>query len=217
MREHSEYILQLSRDLREALQHEQLELHYQLQFDLKSLTPCGLEALIRWRDNSGTVITPDKFLPIAQTYGLMPDLNKWVLRQACLDNAKLIRDGLLDVRLEVVTKHTRALHRVGISLSMDDFGTGYSSLSRLRNLKFNKVKIDRSFVKELSANKPGQVIIPAILGIAHALNMRVVAEGIESQTQLDWLREKGCEQGQGYWLARPLPLDKLITWLNTHT
>lgn len=260
MRNHSEYILQVSRGLRDALQHEQFELHYQLQFDLQSLTPCGLEALIRWRNSSGSFIPPDEFLPIAQTYGLMPELTRWVIRQACLDNAHLIKQNFLDVpvavningssfcnndfvqtvldlceetqlptsrleieitedvamhNLEVITNHTRALHQVGISLSMDDFGTGYSSLSRLRNLQFNKLKIDRSFVKELSENTHDQVIIPAILGIAQALNMRVVAEGIETQAQLEWLRDKGCVQGQGFWLARPQPLNELINWLKT--
>ncbi|WP_409287391.1 sensor domain-containing protein [Pseudomonas guariconensis] len=260
MRKKSEYVFQLSTRLREAIQKEEFELHYQLQFDLQSRAPCGLEALIRWRDHSGTLIAPNEFLPIAQTYGLMPELTRWVLDKACQDNARLIEEGVLDVpvavnisassfcsydfvqtvtnlcdaarlptnrleieiiedvamhNLELVTEHARALNHAGISLSMDDFGTGYSSLSRLRGLHFHKLKIDRSFVKELSDNTSDQAIVRAILGIAHALDMQVVAEGIETQAQLEWLRDKGCEQGQGFWLAHPLPLGALIERLQS--
>lgn len=255
MRVKSERSLQISKQLREAVRQERFELHYQLQFDLQSLSPSGLEALIRWRNSDNVLVPPNEFLPIAQTYGLMPELTNWVLRRACLDNNRLSEMGLLDVpvavnvsagtfcrddfvqtvidicdetntprnrleieitedvamhNLEKVTNHSRTLHNAELSLSMDDFGTGYSSLSRLRNLRFNKLKIDKSFINEVSKNLPNQAIVMAILGITQALGMRVVAEGIESKDQVEWLRDKGCEQGQGFWFARPLPIDKLI-------
>ncbi|MBF8670252.1 EAL domain-containing protein [Pseudomonas putida] len=262
MRDASEHVFYLSTRLRTAIQQNQFELHYQLQFDLRRRSPSGLEALIRWRGNDGKYIPPNDFLPIAQTYGLMPELTRWVLRRACLDNSRLIEEGILDVpvavnistssfcsydfvqtvmdlctetqlptnrleieviedvamhNLEVVTGHAQALNQAGISLSMDDFGTGYSSLSRLRNLQFHKLKIDQSFAKNLSKNASDQAIVCAILGISKALGMQVVAEGIETQEQLEWFRDNGCEQGQGFWLARPLPLDELTAWMRSQT
>ncbi|MEL7551480.1 EAL domain-containing protein [Pseudomonas protegens] len=262
MRERSEYVFQLSNRLREAIQQNQFELHYQLQFDLCSHTPCGLEALIRWRDDSGKLIPPNDFLPTAQAYGLMPELTHWVLRRACLDNVQLIELGLLDVpvavnisgssfcnydfvqnvislckethlptsrleieitedvamhNLDLITGHTRALHEAGVSLAMDDFGSGYSSLSRLRLLQFQKLKIDRSFITELSESQADQAIVRAILGVAQALDLQVVAEGIDTEGHVDWLREKGCQQGQGFLLARPMPLPDLKQWLSTGT
>ncbi len=98
----------------------------------------------------------------------------------------------------------------GFSLVLDDFGTGYSSLQYLNEYQIDRVKIDRSFVKGLEENLNSRSICKAILNLAHALGMSVVAEGIETQEQLEILRELGCEYGQGYLLARPLPLEQAM-------
>ena len=96
------------------------------------------------------------------------------------------------------------LKRIGVRLSMDDFGTGYSSLSYLRNFPFDGLKIDRSFMPDLSGSQDSQAIIKAIIGLGRALSLTVTAEGVESQMQLDVLSGFDCEEVQGYFLSRPM-------------
>ncbi len=95
------------------------------------------------------------------------------------------------------------LHALGITLALDDFGTGYSSLSQLKHLPLQAVKIDRSFVSALETRSADHAIVRAILGMARALDLRVVAEGIETEQQLTVLRQMGCDLAQGYLLGRP--------------
>lgn len=258
LRERSERVYRLLSRLRKAISLEQFELHYQLQFDMHTLQPCGMEALLRWRDGSNGLVAPDQFIPVAHEYGLMPAIGRWVLRRACRDNAALIEMGLLNVavavnicaplfsetsfvalvrqtlrnsglsaeRLELeitedvamnssvqVLQTSVELNEAGVRLAMDDFGVGFSSLGRLKQLRFDKLKIDRSFVSGLPGSASDQAIVQAILGIAQGLGMRTVAEGVETEAQLSLLREGGCSQGQGFWFARPMPLTDLIEWL----
>jgi diguanylate cyclase (GGDEF)-like protein/PAS domain S-box-containing protein len=110
----------------------------------------------------------------------------------------------------VAILHSLRAH--GFEISVDDFGTGYSSLSYLKRFPIDKLKIDRSFVKDLSAGSGSVAIVTAVLGVARALEMRVVAEGIETREQMDLLRAQGCELGQGYHIARPLPADEFAAW-----
>lgn len=261
LRERSERVYRLLSRLRKALSLEQFELHYQLQFDMQSLEPCGLEALLRWYDGGNGLIAPNQFIPVALEYGLMPTIGKWVIHQACKDNVKLIEAGLLDVavavnicaplfgetgfsalvhrtlsdtglppqRLELeitedVAMNTSAqvlqtadeLHKAGVLLTMDDFGVGFSSLSRLKKLRFDKLKIDKSFVSGLPDNVSDQAIVQAIIGMAKGLSMQTVAEGVETETQLAFMRDSGCSQGQGFWFAKPMPLAELIEWLQNN-
>jgi EAL domain-containing protein (putative c-di-GMP-specific phosphodiesterase class I) len=96
------------------------------------------------------------------------------------------------------------LGSMGVRLSIDDFGTGYSSLSYLKRLPVDKLKIDRSFVMELPANQESRAIAEAVIGLARGLDMRVIAEGVETEAQADYLDHAGCQEGQGYLFARPL-------------
>lgn len=106
------------------------------------------------------------------------------------------------------------LRFMGFKISIDDFGTGYSSLSYLKKLPVNQVKIDKSFVDDLTFDEDDRLIIDAITSLAQAMKLGCVAEGIETQAQLNALLEMGCEQGQGYLFSRPLPLQDIKTWLN---
>ncbi|RLV59378.1 sensor domain-containing phosphodiesterase [Parashewanella curva] len=101
----------------------------------------------------------------------------------------------------------------GLKLSIDDFGTGYSSLGQLKQLPVDEVKIDRSFVQQLMSNTDDQIIVKSTIELAHNLNLFVVAEGVENQDTLDWLRERGCEMAQGYHLSKPISGSDLETWL----
>ena len=97
------------------------------------------------------------------------------------------------------------LRKMGISLALDDFGTGYSSLSYLRRFPINQVKIDRSFVQEIPTNADDMALTTAIIAMAHSLGMTVVAEGVETAAQEEFLRDAGCDELQGYRLGRPVP------------
>ena len=99
----------------------------------------------------------------------------------------------------------RKLRRLGVHLSMDDFGTGYSSLSRLRQLPFNHLKVDRSFVRELAGNRADMAIVHAIVTLGQNLGMQVIAEGVETDAQLAQLRLEGCDIAQGFYFGRPVP------------
>jgi EAL domain-containing protein (putative c-di-GMP-specific phosphodiesterase class I) len=101
------------------------------------------------------------------------------------------------------------LRRNGIELSIDDFGTGYSSLQYLRDLPANRLKIDRTFIARIEQSSVDRAIISTIAHLAHALDMRVVAEGVENETQKSLLRAAGCDELQGYLFGRSLSVDQL--------
>jgi EAL domain-containing protein (putative c-di-GMP-specific phosphodiesterase class I) len=109
------------------------------------------------------------------------------------------------------------LSAMGISLALDDFGTGYSSLGYLQQFPLHCLKIDRSFVSGVPGNERSEAITRAVVVLGKALHMRVVAEGVENHAQLDFLRNLGCDEVQGYLLSTPLPYDQLVKWLADRT
>jgi EAL domain-containing protein (putative c-di-GMP-specific phosphodiesterase class I) len=140
----------------------------------------------------------------------------------------LARSGLAAQRLEleitesVLLQNSEAtlatLHQlqgVGVRISMDDFGTGYSSLSYLRSFPFDKIKIDRSFVHDLSSDEDSMAIIRAVTGLGASLGMATTGEGVETQEELDYLRKEGCTEAQGYFFSRPRPASEVWKMLDT--
>jgi len=102
-----------------------------------------------------------------------------------------------------------ALRRLGVRIAMDDFGTGYSSLSYLRSFPFDKIKIDQSFVRDITNKTDSGLIVRAVIGLGLSLGMRTTAEGIETEAQFDRLRSEGCDEGQGYFFAKPSPASEV--------
>ena len=107
------------------------------------------------------------------------------------------------------------LKSLGVKLSIDDFGTGFSSLGRLKNFPIDELKVDQGFVKGLGTDQQDTALVHAIVAMAHALNLSVTAEGVENETQLAHLRSLGCQRGQGFYLARPMPASAIDELVNT--
>ncbi|MGE0035830.1 MAG: EAL domain-containing protein [Xanthobacteraceae bacterium] len=241
---------QIEMDLREAIEHEQLELHYQPIIDLQRNVITGFEALTRWRHPIKGQVPPSTFIPVAEDSGLILPLGAWSLREACRTAIKwpehlriavnlspvqfsapnlyeiiatvLEETGLASNRLELeITerifmdnseKTLSTLHRLkqlGVCIAMDDFGTGYSSLSYLRSFPFDKIKVDRTFVSDLTDGTEHVVIVQAVVSIARALGMTTTAEGVETLGQKEFLAALGCNEGQGYLFSAAVPSEKL--------
>lgn len=247
----------LRNELQEAIDHDQLVLHYQPLLDASGRVD-GLEALVRWHHPAKGFISPADFIPLSEETGQIIPLSRWVMAQACHDARTLVDQGLLAGRMAVnlspmqfhrpsflatlrgVLDETglppshleleltegilmrdtegaidilNALNGMGISTAIDDFGTGFSSLGYLRTLPIDKIKIDRSFVRDVTASDKDAAICQGVITLARELDLRVVAEGIETRDQHDYLRRHGCEVFQGFLFARPMPLDALVAWL----
>jgi len=105
---------------------------------------------------------------------------------------------------------------MGVTVSIDDFGTGYSSLAYLRRFSVDKLKIDQSFVRDLVRSPDDVGIVRAIIQMAFSLGLKTIAEGVESESMAQLLTDLGCEEGQGYVFARPMPADEAAAWMKAH-
>ncbi len=245
--------LQLVNALRQALEHEQLHVHYQPQVSMQDGRIIGAEALLRWQHPELGMVSPAEFIPIAEDCRLILPIGEWVLRSAVRQAKVWLEDGfdpiIMAVNLSVVQfRHpdlpeliTRILneeglppeyleleltegvamhnpqdaiavmnnlHERGIRMSIDDFGTGYSSLSYLKKFKVYKLKIDQSFVRDISTDPEDKAIVSAIINLAKSLGLQTIAEGVETVSQQAFLREQGCDEMQGYLFSRPVPIDQ---------
>jgi predicted signal transduction protein with EAL and GGDEF domain len=248
----------LESDLRFAIKHAELRLHFQPRYRIADGQMVGAEALVRWQHPVRGLIAPDTFIPIAEESGLILSLSDWVLETACACAAQwpdtlfvsvnlsptefkrgnlvervryaLDASGIDPARLELEMTESvmledavgalevmRTLKQLGIRIAMDDFGTGYSSLSYLRAFPFDGLKIDRSFLTRLEDSADDKAIIQAIVGLGRALALTVTAEGIETAEHLALLKAVDCEEGQGYFLSRPLDLNAFNSLLDVYT
>lgn len=245
--------LVLQNNLRAALTRGDIFVEYQPQFRLSDGTLSGFEALARWHDEALGLVSPDKFVPIAEECGLIIELGEQVLRQACEQaltwarlkpratplklsvNVSTIQLNALNIvqrikaildetgfpanRLELeitesvlITNPEKTmatldqLAGLGITIAMDDFGKGYSSLSYLQNFSLARLKIDRSFISRLH-HPNGTSIVRSIIQLAKAMDLSVVAEGVETEIQYQTLRQLGCDYGQGFLYAPSLQTD----------
>ncbi|MBO0871508.1 MAG: EAL domain-containing protein, partial [Micromonosporaceae bacterium] len=127
-----------------------------------------------------------------------------------------ITEGALMADPRKVLLTLRRLDRLGVALSLDDFGTGYSSMQHLRRLPVAEVKVDRSFVLGMASDPDDEAIVRSIVGLAGALGLRVVAEGVEDEATRRLLEQAGCHAAQGWYYARPMPADRLVSWLSRY-
>jgi EAL domain-containing protein (putative c-di-GMP-specific phosphodiesterase class I) len=149
----------------------------------------------------------ESFLPelvssLLERWGIEPHYLKLEITESCMMSEP-----------ERVIAMLQSVQDMGVQLSLDDFGTGFSSLSYLRRLPIDEIKIDKSFVKEMTTNSSDAEIVRATINLAHNLGRQVVAEGIEDAATWEMLRDMGCDLGQGYYLSKPLPADELSAWL----
>jgi EAL domain-containing protein (putative c-di-GMP-specific phosphodiesterase class I) len=138
-----------------------------------------------------------------------------ILTETGLDPAGLeleITESAIMKESEKAIAMLKAMREMGIRITMDDFGTGYSSLSYLKRFPISSLKIDRSFIAEVMSNSDDAEIIRAIIAMSHRMKLKVVAEGVETAEQLEFLRREGCEEAQGYYFARPMPAAAFSRW-----
>jgi EAL domain-containing protein (putative c-di-GMP-specific phosphodiesterase class I) len=249
----------LQNHLRKASDNEFI-VHYQPQVDLRSGRISGAEALVRWQHPEYGLLSPVKFIPLAEETGLISSIGKHVCFTACAQNKTWQEAGFFPIRMAInismhqfnqkdfikmltsvldevglapeyveleVTEsivmqnleHTAStlneLKALGIHCAIDDFGTGYSSLSYLKNLPIGKLKLDKSFVRSLTKDPNDDAISKAVISMAHSLNLRVVAEGVETTDQLEFLRAHHCDEAQGFLFGKPLPAREFVQLLIT--
>jgi EAL domain-containing protein (putative c-di-GMP-specific phosphodiesterase class I) len=159
-------------------------------------------------------ISPKQFL--LQDLG---DLVARTLAETCCDPRLLeleITESTALHNAELTIEVLQRLARAGVSVTVDDFGTGFSSLTYLKHFPIQGVKIDQSFVRDLATDQNDAVIATAIINMAHILGLRVVAEGVETPVQLDFLRRHACDEYQGYLLSRPIPAAEFAVFLTGH-
>ncbi|ARK21326.1 EAL domain-containing protein [Sporosarcina ureae] len=235
--------------LYKALDREEFEIYFQPQIDYSTHTIIGTEVLLRWNHSTEGLITPDKFIALAEETGLIVPIGEWVIRSACNQIKKwqakgyppivvsvnlsarqfeqnnlfqtvkdiLEEEGVspellcLEITENQIIKNTeltiqtmKELQAIGIKMSIDDFGTGYSSLGYLKNLPINALKIDKSFIQELESNDDNSAIVNTIITLAENLGLHVVAEGVETLEQAEFLASRECYIMQGYYFNVPL-------------
>ncbi|WP_428943134.1 cyclic di-GMP phosphodiesterase [Pantoea sp. FN060301] len=248
--------LWLDTNLRKALEHNQLIIHYQPKLDAAGKVT-SVEALVRWLSPERGLVPPGSFISYAEESGLIVPLGRWVMLTALEQIMRWQEKGIfLRVAVNVSPRQLvdqsiyadlkQALDRLGLTKSpidieltesclieneekalslmaqfkelgaevhLDDFGTGYSSLSQLARMPVDTIKLDQSFVRGVNDQPVSQSLVKAIVAVARALNLSVIAEGIETPEEEAFVMENGVDIRQGYLYAKPMPADELEHWL----
>lgn len=251
--------LAFASELEAAIAHEEFYLVYQPQLDFATGQLVGVEALIRWQHPRHGVVSPAKFIGVAELTGLIVPMGAWVLKAACqqvaawhrgdLSRAKvsvnvspmqlrspgftdyvrqvLRETGLAPERLVIELTESafvhsdcsgmaslQALKQLGVKLAIDDFGTGYSCLAYLRHIPGDYLKVDRAFVHDVPGKERSEAVTSAIVVLGKNLHYQIVAEGVETPAQAEYLKQLGCELVQGFLYAKPMTAEALSLWVS---
>ena len=250
--------LELESRLRLALAQGHLQMYYQPQIDISTGRIQGAEALVRWNDPQEGLISPARFIPVAETSGVIGPLGEWVVREVCRQGQQWREAGLppltlalnvsprqfhltdlagctaaalqasgfpaalleLEITESALAERTEEarqvlvrLRELGVRIAVDDFGTGYSSLAQLKRFPIDVLKIDQGFIRDIPQSEDDMAISAAIIAMGHSMGLSVLAEGVETEGQLAFLRERGCDAYQGYLCSRPVPADEFVALL----
>lgn len=244
----------MEKNLRRAIENHEFTVFYQPQYNSRTKEFVGMEALIRWQHPEMGLVSPDKFIPIAEDNGLIIPIGwllidkvicqmlEWSKQGYCNGHlsinlsVKQIQDknfipkiiaGLEEyqynpqyIQFEITESYImtnpeqaidtlQQLKDLGFTISIDDFGTGYSSLSYLKRLPIDELKIDQSFVRDIPGDEDDEAIVRAIISLAQSMNLEVIAEGVETQAQQQFLLLEKCENIQGYLIQKPMPAEAM--------
>ncbi|MBZ0070720.1 MAG: EAL domain-containing protein [Gammaproteobacteria bacterium] len=258
MNAHAMERLDLESKLRRALERDEFVLHYQPQLDLRSGRVTGVEALLRWDHPERGMVPPADFIPTLEDTGMIVQVGRWVLGEACRQAQAWREAGLPDLAIAVnisthqfrrddlpaavaealathgmppggleleitesalmddVGRAEQSIQRIkqqDVRMAIDDFGTGYSSLAYLKRFAIDSLKIDRAFIRDICSDTDDAAIVSAIIAMAQQLHLKAIAEGVETAEQLEFLRDRGCAEMQGFLLSPPMPGDRLGAWL----
>ena len=255
-------LLAMDSALRRAIKRNEFFLVYQPIFEILTGRISGVEALIRWQQPDGSVLSPAGFIPLAEETGLILKIGDWVLRTACAQAGMFSRAAGVPLRMAVnispcqfrepellttvretiestgiapsqleleitegvllddsdeAEETILRIRNMGVQIAMDDFGTGYSSLGYLKRFPIDRLKIDRSFVTGMESTQNDLALTAAVIKMGHSVNAKVTAEGVETALQWQYLCEQGCDDAQGFHLARPMRAEQLVEYLLSHT
>jgi EAL domain-containing protein (putative c-di-GMP-specific phosphodiesterase class I)/GGDEF domain-containing protein len=244
-------------ELQSAVAKGQLEVYYQPKVEIATNRVCGVEALVRWRMDSGNFVPASDFIPLAETNGaivpltwlvfdrITAQLDDWssmpesfsvavnvspqilthpefATRVKALKTAfdahkmkltiELTEDSLVQGDASSLASIER-LRKLGVELAIDDFGKGYSSLTYLKQIPAAEIKIDKRFIGTVAVDETDKQIVKTIISLAHALGMRVVAEGVDSAEAVAAVAELECEMAQGFFIGRPMRGDLVVEWM----
>jgi diguanylate cyclase (GGDEF)-like protein/PAS domain S-box-containing protein len=244
----------LSQEIEGACERGEFTLHYQPQVAIENEAIIGVEALLRWEHPVLGLIGPEHFVPLLEERGMMVEVGRWAIEQACRQNMAWQQAGFEPVRIavnlsaqqfhredlvdtvaqalaasglapqwleleltesltlddaDVTLEIMRRLKALGVALSLDDFGTGWSSLAYLRRFPLDRIKIDRTFIRDLAHHESTAAIVHAIVDLARQLGLDCIAEGVETEEQQKLLLRDLCPGMQGYLFSRPVPSDQM--------
>ena len=248
----------LESSLKRAVYNDELVVYFQPQINSDTNKIVGMEALVRWNHPDMGLVYPDYFIPLAESTGMIVELDRVVMKKALtqlhkwhmqglnpgkislnLAMKQLAEDDFLsfledlitsedcaykNIELEVTEseimknpeesiKTLNKINDLGISIAIDDFGTGYSSLSYLKKLPISKLKIDRSFIRDLPDDQDDVAISKTIISLCENLNLKVIAEGVETNEQKEFLLKNNCKFVQGYFYSKPLSVEDMTEFL----
>ncbi|RPA38636.1 EAL domain-containing protein [Shewanella vesiculosa] len=248
--------LAIEQELRNAIEDNALYLVYQPKVDLRTMKIVSVEALCRWTQQDGTVVTPDVFITIAEQTGLIIDIGCVVISKACLQLATWRDAGITELAISInlsciefqnealiahlidclnhhqlegkylIIELTESifmedkfnvkdimlrLNQYGITFALDDFGKGYSSFSYLQFLPLHYLKIDKAFLQYVESSSSSAAIAKTIIDIGHNLGLKVIAEGVEGQFMLDYIKTYKCDLAQGFYLYKPMLPDAIAS------